>query len=216
MAELNVQPKSSRPWWLWLLIALVGLALLFFLFRGCNRTEDATNATGATTTGTTAATDGTATEGEGTVDDGWGNVDFDAPVATYEEITDTDINVRGTDDYAIYSLDETILFGSDQSTIQPQAAQKLQQIAASLGQRFKGGPVRIFGYTDAQGSASYNKELAEQRAAAVEAWLVQNGNITQEKVSLHPVGEARPVASNATAEGRQQNRRVEIIARRSE
>jgi len=211
MAELDVQPKSSRPWWLWLLLALLALALIFFLFRSCNREEDAVDATTDTeATGTTAAADGTATD-----NGDWGNINFDAPAAAYEEITDTDINVRGNNEYAIYSLDETILFGTDQSAIQPQAAQKLQQVAASMGQRFNGGQVRIYGYTDAQGSASYNKELAEQRAAAVQSWLVQNGNITQENVSLHPVGESRPVASNATAEGRQQNRRVEIVVRRS-
>lgn len=210
MADLDVQPKSGRPWWLWLLLALIALALIFFLFRSCDRTDDAaaTDPMATDSTGTTAAADGTAT------DDGWGTVDFNAPVATYDEITDSDISVRGNDDYAIYSVDETVLFGSDQSTIQPQAADKLKQIAASMGKRFNGGQVRIYGYTDAQGSASYNKELAEQRAAAVQSWLVQNGNITQENVSLHPVGESRPVASNETAAGRQQNRRVEIIARR--
>ena len=210
MAELNVQPKSKRPWWMWLLLALVAVAVVFVLSRGCNRTTDtAGTAAGTEAADTTAPADGTA------VDDGWGNVDFNAPATTYEEITDTDINVRGTEDFAIYSLDETLLFQSDQSTIRPEAAQKLQQVAASMGQRFNGGQVRIYGYTDAQGSASYNKELAGQCAAAVQNWLVQNGNITQDKVTLHPVGEARPVASNATAEGRQQNRRVEIVARRS-
>ena len=209
MAELNVQPKSGRPWWLWLLLALIALALIFFLFRSCNRTNDADTVPVATdSTGTTAAADGT------TTDDGWGTVDFNAPAATYDEITDTDIMVRGNDDYAIYSVDETILFGTDQSAVQSQAAQKLEQIAASMGKRFNGGQVRIYGYTDAQGSASYNKELAEQRAAAVQSWLVQNGNITAENITLHPVGESRPVASNETAAGRQQNRRVEIIARR--
>ena len=212
MADLDVQPKSGRPWWIWLLLALVAIALLIFLFRGCDRDGDngVEEATSMGATDTTAAADGTAT------DDDWGTVDFDAPAATYEEITDTDINVRGTDDYAIYSLDETILFDTDKSTIKPQAADKLKQVAASMGKRFSGSKVRIYGYTDAQGSATYNKELAEQRAAAVQTWLVQNGNITQDNVTLHPVGESRPVASNPTAAGRQQNRRVEIVARRAE
>lgn len=212
MAELDVQPKSGKPWWLWLLLALIALALIFFLFRSCDRTDEGADTAPMTTdsTGTTAAADGTATNN----DDGWDIIDFNAPAATYDEITDKDITVRGNDDYAIYSVDETILFGTDQSAIQPQAAQKLEQIAGSMGKRFNGGQVRIYGYTDAQGSASYNKELAEQRAAAVQSWLVQNGNLTADHVTLHPVGESRPVASNETAAGRQQNRRVEIIARR--
>jgi len=212
MAELDVQPKKGSPWWLWLLLALLALALLFFLFRGCNRTDDA-----ADTTMGAAATDTTAMAGGATDNDAdWNDINFDAPAATYNEITDADINVRGNDNYAIYSLDETVLFPVDQSTVQPQAAQKLQQIATSMGQRFNGGPVRIYGYTDAQGSAGYNKELAEQRAKSVQDWLVQNGNITAGNITLHPVGEARPVASNATAAGRQQNRRVEIVVRRAE
>jgi len=211
MAELDVQPKSGRPWWLWLLIALIALALIFFLFRSCNRTDDAADTITDTeaTSAETAPADGTATAE-------WDAINFDLPASTYEEITDAEINVRGNDEYAIYSVDETILFGTDQSTIKDQAAQKLQQIATSMGQRFNGGRIRIYGYTDAQGSASYNKELAEQRAAAVQTWLVQNGNINADNVSLHPVGESRPVASNATAAGRQQNRRVEIVVRRAE
>src|SRR5688500_11405642 len=100
MADLDVQPKKSRPWWIWLLLALLALALIFFLFLSCNRTDDNADAVGTTMsdTTTTAAADGTAT------DDGWGTVDFAAPAATYEEITDRDINVRGNDDYAIYSV----------------------------------------------------------------------------------------------------------------
>jgi outer membrane protein OmpA-like peptidoglycan-associated protein len=211
MADLDVQPKSGRPWWIWLLLALVAIALLIFLFRGCDRDGDTDVNEAATTTDTTAA----ATTATDTTDD-WGTVDFNAPAATYDEITDKDINVRGTDDYAIYSVDETVLFDTDKSTIKPQAAAKLKQIAGSVGKRFSNSQVRIYGHTDAQGSAGYNKELADQRAAAVENWLVQNGNISKDNVSLHPVGESQPVASNATAAGRQQNRRVEIVARKAD
>lgn len=207
MAELNVQPKKQRPWWLWLLLALLALAVLFFLLRGCNRDEandDATDSAATTATTNDAADN----------DLDWDAISFDAPEAAYEEITDSDIGVRGNDDYAIYSVDETVLFDTDQNTIKSNATQKLQLVAESVGKRFAGGQVRIYGHTDAQGSAGYNKELAEQRAEAVRNWLVQNGNITEDRISLHAVGESQPVASNATTEGRQQNRRVEIVARR--
>lgn len=214
MADLDVQPKKRSPWWLWLLLALVALAVIFFLFRSCDRHEDTTAGTAATQTENTGSPTGA--DGVAATSTTWDSLNFDVPPASYEEITDQDIEVRGNDEYAIYSLDETILFPSDQSTIQPQAAQKLQQVATSLGKRYNGGQIRIYGHTDAQGSATYNKELAEQRAQAVQNWLVQNGNITEGNISLHPVGESRPVASNATAEGRQQNRRVEIVARRPE
>ncbi len=209
MAELNVQPKSKRPWWLWLLLALLALALLFFLLRGCNREE----ATTPTDTGATA--DSTAMAPTGNTMD-WEGIDFGAPAATYEEITDADISVRGNEDYAIYSVDETILFDTDKNTIKANAADKLKQVSESMGKRFANGQVRIYGHTDAQGSAGYNLQLAEQRAEAVKNWLTQNGNVTEDRVSLHPVGESQPVASNASAEGRQQNRRVEIVVRRGD
>lgn len=207
MAELNVQPKSGRPWWLWLLLALLALALLFFLLRGCNRDQEAKPADpGLATDSTTVSADAN--------DLDWNGIDFGAPAATFEEITDADITVRGNEEYAIYSLDETILFDTEKNTIKQDAEQKLKQISESMGKRFSGGQVRIYGHTDAKGSAGYNMELAEQRAEAVRGWLTKNGNVTEDRVSLHPVGESQPVASNATAEGRQQNRRVEIVVRR--
>ncbi len=55
--------------------------------------------------------------------------------------------------------------------------------------------------------------MAEKRAEAVKDWLVKNGSIGSERLSLHPVGEAAPAATNATAEGRRLNRRVEIVAK---
>ena len=209
MAELNVQPKSKRPWWLWLLLALLALALLFFLLRGCNR-EEAT-----TPVDPSATADSTAMAPTGNTTD-WEGIDFAAPAATYDEITDADISVRGNDDYAIYSVDETILFDTDKNTIKTTAADKLKQVSESMGKRFANGQVRIYGHTDAQGSAGYNMQLAEERAGAVKNWLTQNGNLTEDRISLHPVGESQPVASNTSAEGRQQNRRVEIVVRRGD
>lgn len=206
MADLNVEPKSSRPWWLWLLLALIALAALLFLARGCNKEEEVRE-TEITTTDTTRTVTTTET------DDDWTTLDRNLPAATYEEITDSDITVRGNEEYAIYSLDETILFDSDSKAIRPEAEKKLQQVAASLQKRFADGKVRIYSYTDAKGSAGYNQQLAEDRAESVRNWLVSNGKVNEASLSLHPVGESQPVASNATAAGRQQNRRVEIVVR---
>jgi outer membrane protein OmpA-like peptidoglycan-associated protein len=210
MADLNVEPKSSRPWWLWLLLALAALAIILFLARGCDNDGEVVD-TNVTTTDTTQTVTTTETETES--DEDWNNLDRNVPAATYEEITDRDITVRGNEEYAIYSLDETILFDTDSKAIRPEAEKKLQQVSASLGQRFANGKVRIYSYTDAKGSAGYNQQLAQARAESVRSWLVTNGKVSDGLISLHPVGEAQPVASNATAAGRQQNRRVEIIAR---
>jgi outer membrane protein OmpA-like peptidoglycan-associated protein len=210
MADLDVQPKKRRSIIPWLLLGLGLIALLFFLTRrsGNDNVERAATSTTATSTTSHAAT------ADADRDD-WNTVDFNAPAANYNEITDRGINVRGTNDYAIYSLGEGVLFDEGKSTLRTDAANNLQQIATSIGQRYGNGQVRIYGYTDATGSAEANKQLAQQRAEAVRNWLSQNGKIAADHISIHPVGEAKPIASNNTSEGRQQNRRVDIIAKRS-
>lgn len=215
MAELNVEPKQNRPWWLWLLLGLIAVVLLIFLVRGCDDDNDVDrdmnrDATTATTT-TTAATD---TDRMTTTDGDWNSIDRNVGVANYQEITDSDVTVRGNDQYAIYSVGEAILFDTDSNELRAGAASKLQQVAQSLNQRYANGQVRIYGYTDARGSADYNEQLAEERAEAVRNWLTQNGNIDNSRISIHPVGEAEPGATNQTAQERQQNRRVEIVAMR--
>lgn len=197
---------------MWLLLGLVVLLALIFLLRGCDDNDvDRDMDRGATTTATTAATN---TDRRTTGNADWNNIDRNVPVATYQEITDRDVSVRGNEDYAIYTMDEAILFDTDSKELRSGAEQKLQQVAQSLNQRFANGQVRVYGYTDTRGSADYNEQLAEERAESVRNWLAQNGNISNNRISIHPVGEAAPIASNQTAQGRQQNRRVEIVARR--
>lgn len=210
MAQLDVQPKKrSSPWWIWLLVALALIGIIIFLSRGCNRTVNDTTAT-TRDSGSSAATGATGVTGAAT---DWNGINFNSPAASYDEITDSSINVRGGDGYAIYSLGENVLFDTDKSTIKADAGSNLKQLAASLSKRFSNGEIRVYGHTDAEGSAGYNKQLAEQRAEAVKAWLVKNAQISEQNISLHPVGESQPVASNATESGRQQNRRVEIVAK---
>ena len=212
MADLNVQPKQKSSWLPWLLLALGLIVLIFFLMRGCNNDKGKEMNTDSTSASTGAST-GTTTDTAGAMGQAWGDVDFNAPAVAYGEITGKNVDVRGNNNYGIYGLGENILFDEGKSTIRSDGEQNLKQVAGSIDQRYKGGAVRIFGYTDAVGSAGYNKELGEQRAAAVRDWLVKNGSISEDRITLQPVGEARPVASNSTSEGRQQNRRVEIVAK---
>ncbi|GEO12274.1 OmpA family protein [Segetibacter aerophilus] len=208
MANLDVQPKKKGSILPWLLLALGLLALLFFLFKGCGKNEGDTNTTTAMSSDS-ASTSATASAASSS----WDDIDFNGPRANYEEITDSNINVRGNNNYGIYGVGENILFDKGKSDIRSAAEQNLQQISASIAKRYSGGEVRIYGYTDATGDAAANKQLAEQRAASVRSWLVKNGKVDEGRISLHPIGEAQPVASNATSEGRQQNRRVEIVAK---
>jgi len=105
-----------------------------------------------------------------------------------------------------------VLFATDQSTLQPSATKTLQQIAASLKKRFTGATVGVYGNTDSTGSTGHNKQLGAERANSVKNWLVTTANYPADKVSIHSLGASKPVASNATAEGRKENRNVEIVA----
>ena len=214
MADLDVQPKRKNNWWLWLLLALILLLLLFFFSRSCNKDKSNSAAATDTThaiTGVTTPSGGAATDSTG----GWNDIDMNAPAAKYDEITNKDITVRGNDNYGIYDIGENILFDEGKSTIRPDAEKNLKQLSASIQKRFAGGDVRIYGYTDAVGSAGNNKQLAEQRAEAVRNWLSANGGMSADHLSVNAVGEAKPIATNATEAGRQQNRRVEIVARKA-
>lgn len=200
MAELDVQPKKSSPW-IWLLLALIAIVILFFLLKGCN-----------SKTTTVAATDSTTTKTVAVTRPDWDKVDFNAAKATDADVTDPAIAVSGNDHYTIYTLGENILFATDQNNLQGTAGDKLKQIVASLNKRFKGASIGVYGSTDSTGTAGHNKMLGAERAAAVKNWLVQTGGLDSTLVSIHSLGETKPVATNATAGGRQQNRNVFIVA----
>ncbi|WP_310396919.1 OmpA family protein [Hymenobacter sp.] len=131
----------------------------------------------------------------------------------FEEITLPGVTVRGDATYNVYSVDEKVLFDTDKADIKASAAAALNQITGSIGQRYGASQVRVMGFADARGDKNYNRELSGQRAEAVKNYLVSQGKVDASRVSLEPMGESMPVASNATAAGRQENRRVEIAVR---
>lgn len=202
MAELDVQPKRSSPWWLWLLIALIALVILIFLFKGCNSKKTMVSTTDSTSTTKTVAV----------TQPDWSKVDFNAAKSSDADVTDPGISVSGNDQYTIYTLGENILFASNDTTLQGSAGDKLKQITASLNKRFKGASIGVYGSTDSTGTAGHNKALGAERATAVKDWLVKTGGLDSASVSVHSLGETKPVATNATASGRQQNRNVSIVA----
>ena len=207
MAQIDVQPKQQKPVWVWIILAVVVLLILFFLVRGCGSEKKSVviKTSGAGSTLKTA-------KNIAVTQPDWNTVDFKLPRSSYKEITDTAILVRGNTKYTIYGLGENILFASDQSIVQGSANGKLNEIAISLSQRFKNAYIGVYGHTDATGSAAVNKSLAAARAEAVKNWLVKHGSIDSDRISVHSLGESKPVATNATEKGRQQNRSVEIVA----
>jgi len=99
-------------------------------------------------------------------------------------------------------------FDFDKSTIKPEGRQLLDQVA-SQAQGINLETIIAVGHTDSTGPEAYNQKLSERRAASVKAYLVQKG-IDPNRIYTEGKGELSPVASNATREGRAQNRRVEI------
>lgn len=148
-------------------------------------------------------------------DANWNDIDvIGAPAAKYDEITDKGITVRGNENYGVYDLEENVLFNTGEATIRPDAEARLKSIAGSIKQRYDGGRVRIYGFTDASGSAQANQQLSQQRAEAVRMWLQSNASMPADRLSIQAMGESGAVATNTTEAGKQQNRRVQIVARK--
>lgn len=129
------------------------------------------------------------------------------------EVNITGITVRGDADYQVYGVDEQVLFDTDKATIKPSAAAALKQISESITKRYAGKDVRVLGFADSRGDKSYNRDLSKQRAEAVKNYLIATDKLPADHLSTEAFGEEMPTASNATAAGRKENRRVEIAVR---
>ena len=108
----------------------------------------------------------------------------------------------------LITLDSGVLFDIDKYDIRPEAQETLNQLAKLLTEAGITA-FEIDGHTDSNADDAYNQMLSENRANAVKEYLKAQG-VTAE-ITTQGYGESRPVATNETAEGRQQNRRVEII-----
>ena len=108
------------------------------------------------------------------------------------------------------SLDASVLFGFDQSALRPQAQATLLEAVNRLA-GFTGADVLVEGHTDNIGSADYNMKLSEARAEAVRAFLVSQSALKGRTINARGFGSAKPVAPNTNEEGRQKNRRVELV-----
>jgi outer membrane protein OmpA-like peptidoglycan-associated protein len=104
---------------------------------------------------------------------------------------------------------EQVRFKTNSAVILPESNYILVGIAKVLRETPEIKRLRVEGHTDAQGKAKANKTLSQRRAASVVKWLVKYG-ISKERLSSAGFGQERPLATNQTAEGRQQNRRVEL------
>lgn len=102
-----------------------------------------------------------------------------------------------------------VSFDFDSDSLKPTFLPTLDKIAALL-KEYNKTAVHIIGHTDSTGSEEYNLDLSLRRAASVALYLKQRG-VSAQRLSIYGKGESQPRADNATAAGRQLNRRVEII-----
>lgn len=119
-----------------------------------------------------------------------------------------DYGFRQTPRGATMTLSEQVLFDTNSATLRPGAIARLEPLADYLRAN-PGVRVAIDGHTDSRASDAYNQSLSLRRADAVRAAFDEMG-VTRARFSVEGHGERQPVASNSSAAGMQQNRRVEV------
>ena len=113
----------------------------------------------------------------------------------------------------VITLSGSVLFASNKSALLPAAQNRLNQVADAL-MATKDRKLTVEGHTDSRGTSDYNQELSQQRADAVRTYIIARG-YAGKLIKAQGIGEDKPVADNANAEGRANNRRVEIIVDRA-
>ncbi len=124
---------------------------------------------------------------------------------------DGDIDVVNTGEELRVTMPQDLLFAYNRTDLRPDLREDLAVLAANLND-YPDTSVIVAGHTDSDGSEEYNLDLSERRAQTVGNVLVANG-VDRFRIQTIGYGESRPVASNDSASGAAQNRRVEIIIR---
>jgi outer membrane protein OmpA-like peptidoglycan-associated protein len=128
----------------------------------------------------------------------------------------SELGARRTASGIVITLPEVVLFDFDKAELRPDARPVLEKIAKVI-RYYADAPVRVDGHTDAVGSPDYNRSLSQRRADAVRDWLAASGGVAAGRLRARGLGETEPVAPNQNPDGsdnpngRQQNRRVEVV-----
>ncbi|MDE5615999.1 MAG: OmpA family protein [Alphaproteobacteria bacterium] len=125
-----------------------------------------------------------------------------------QELASTGVGVERTNDSIRLIMPGNITFKTDSSDINANFYATLNSVAKVLN-KYSNSTVMVSGYTDSTGSAEYNQNLSRNRASAVAAYL-QGQGVAANRFEILGMGPSNPIASNDTAAGRAQNRRVEI------
>lgn len=131
----------------------------------------------------------------------------------------TSLGARTTATEIRIAMSADVLFDFDKADIKKEAAPSLEKVVTVLAS-YPQARVNIEGYTDAKGADAYNQKLSERRAESVRGWLAAQGGLGGIHFSTVGYGARNPVAPNRkpdgsdNPEGRQKNRRVEIVVRK--
>lgn len=191
-SHIHIEKNKGFNWLPWLLLALGILALLFALSR-CNREDTAAVAPAPTATPTEVVA---ATPNAGSADALVGT----SGLGTY---------LAGTEPLPRTFTFEKLNFDTAKSNIRPADAAEVNEVAATLKQ-YPNARIRIAGYADARGTDAANMALGKARADSVKSALVAQG-INAGRIETVSGGETNPVDTNATAGGRFENRRTELV-----
>jgi outer membrane protein OmpA-like peptidoglycan-associated protein len=107
-------------------------------------------------------------------------------------------------------ITEKVFFETDKAVIKPESYNLLQQVALVIRSNPDIDQVEIAGHTDQKGSPAYNQRLAEARAQAVRTFLVEEANVSADRLVAKGYGDAEPLVESAGEQSRAQNRRVEF------
>jgi|SRR5690606_37482943 len=108
-----------------------------------------------------------------------------------------------------FTLSSDLLFPTNSSYLTEKAKAELDKLVKIMKEDAR-KKIRVDGHTDATGTEQYNQWLSEKRAASVKAHL-ESAGIAASRISTKGLGQTKPVADNKTPEGREKNRRVEVI-----
>ncbi len=126
-----------------------------------------------------------------------------------KQLQSTGVSVTRSGENIVLNMPNEVTFGVDEVKLNPGAKNVLNSVAL-VAKEYDQTQLNVLGYTDSSGSESYNLRLSKIRAIEVGNYLVAQ-KVEYARVKSEGIGEARPIATNSTAEGRAQNRRVEII-----
>ena len=121
-----------------------------------------------------------------------------------------DLGVKEAATGEMAQIPNEIMFAFNSDELRPNAVNILAE-CAELIKRDHAKHVRVIGHSDSVGRMDYNLELSKRRALNVKTWLVKQGGIANEDLLAIGLGPKKPMASNATEEGRAKNRRVEVV-----